>query len=1056
MIGSDATSPQDTGRVERPARLDAAAEAYATRLRWIGVQARLWGFAAGSVAGVLGWGLADFAFTVPDPWRALALPAVGLGGVLGWLSAGAAADRRGRAGDASIRDLERAAGLGPSGRFRAADELSAGGAGAPELRRLAVRRGDDDAAALDAPALADPAAVGLGRRWLLRGAAALAVAVALCPTAAWVTFDRAVRPLTELPGWTPHRFSVEPETPLIAGEPATLGVRIEDAPPWWVSLLSPRPAEARAQASFADGPPPVRASLVVAGVPDPLPLTRVRSGWAEGADADGGIAFRGRVAAPAASVMRVRVESDLGGSRVFSLPVDARPRVVAATATVTPPAYTGRPARTVALGATPPAEEDAGTEPHAELKVLEGSEVEVAFTTRVPLHAAAVEGGTASVEGHGGRLTRTFPASGDLALSLTGEAGAREALRLRVTAVPDAPPVAAVDLPTQVVRLAVSQTLDVPLSLRDDVAVAGAGYASGRTGPSDETAATLSPEEALATAATPRTRGAATAGVTISPAAMGLVPGDFLRGRVVAEDNRPAAYGGAQRSEPALFGVSIVSDEQMEALLRETRRVEQLLADFRALQDAVDLLEAERERLASDLASLAERAAAGATPEELVGDAAAAAAGLRRLAAASDALAAAFEERATGLSGYGFEDAQRADQAEQAAKLRGLAETARAAAEEQKAASRERSDAPGSPGAPGSVGAPAPGGSASGGSASGGSASGGGEASAALAAGEKGLRGGGDREEAEARTQDFLRLLAADELFGLRDRMMDGIRAQRALADEAAALRGKPPGAERDRAYADLAEQQAALEQEITAATEELRAAAEGSEALVPKLAGQALGIADAVEGLGLPPAFDEAIAAAGAGAAEPAAAATEAIASALEGLVSRVQPGPGQPNDANCLLLSAPEMQNALDQMAAAKRPGAGRGSGNSPGGSRGQGGSLAGGSGVGLAGEPRPAAGSAPAGRATSAAAAVAGVHAALAGGASDVAGRGDGSGPGAPDGVTLSGDVFQETLDVEASAPGDAASVRTLGVAPRYRRDAAAYFERLADEASAEAAP
>ncbi|BAM03365.1 hypothetical protein [Phycisphaera mikurensis] len=1039
--------------VARPARLDAAAEAYASRVRLIGLAARAWGAAAGSAAGLLGWLLLDLALPVPAPLRLLALPVMVAGGWAGWRLA---ADDR-DAAERGVEALERAAGVRGDGRFRGADELARpDAAGAAGLRRRAIKRGDAAAAGLgDAAALADTAPARRARGWLGETLLLAALFVVLLPTAAAVSLGRMVRPLTELPGWTPHAFAVEPRRPLVAGEPATLEVTIRDAWPWWVSMLGLAPEHDSGERSR----PAVRASLILGDAAEPVPLTRVGVAWGGASEKDqpGVRRFRGRVAAPVAATLHARVESDLGGGRWVSLPVDVSPRVVGGTVTLTPPAYTGRPAKTVRIPApfVPDAEDAETLPPHLKLRALAGTTVEIAVETRVPL--AEISAGPAGVEPTAGWVegrgaTRAIhrsevTESGDFRVALASAlAGgeATEALRLRIDAVPDAPPVAAVGLEPPVVRLAVSQTLDVPLSLRDDVAVAGAGYAEERgvlAAPEEAARPGLSPERDLAIEGSPLAGpGDATAGVSIIPAAMGLVPGDYVRGRVVAEDNRPTALGGSQRSEPAEFGVLIVSDEEMKELLREQRRAADLLEEQRALDDAVSLLDAERERLAETLAGLAARAEAGGDAASLAADREAAAAALRRLTAASDALAEAFEKRADRLKGYGFEASLAAGDRETADAIRDLAAAAQRAAGEQEDVAEPAPDGPPqAPGAPGSVGASAdPAGPS---------------ASEELADGAYALRPASDA--ATPAQHDLRRLAAADELFGLRDRLMTSIREQRAIADEAAALRGKPAGEQRDAAYAAVAERQEALEQELYVTIDALRGAAEASVERVPKLSAQAADIADAVEALALEPAFDEAIASAASGSAGPAAAATAEIATALASLVQQVRVGPGQPCDDVCLTLTEAQMQAALDEMAGSRpRPGpGGRGTGTG----RGQPGFLASGSGVGT-GAAGSAAGLAP-GAAT--AAALAGVHAALAGVPVDGAGSGPGSGrgPGDAGGVALAGEVFSESIEAGVSAPADAASARTAGVAPRYRADAAAYFQRLADEAdtsSAETTP
>ena len=359
--------------VPRPARLDAAAEAYASRARLVGMTAQAWGLAAGASAGLLAWLLFDLAFTVPAPLRLLALPAIAAAGWTGWRLAGVG---RGST-DGAIAALERAAGTRADGRLRGADELARpDAAGAADLRRRAVERGDAAAAGLgDAADLADRAPARRARGWLGKTLLLSAVLVLLLPTAAAVSFDRMVRPLTELPGWTPHAFDVESRSPLLAGEPATLEVTVRDAWPWWVGLLGLTPGEGGDDRTR----PAVRASLVLADGAEPVPLTRVGVSWGGATEEPepGVRRFRGRVAAPVAATLDARVVSDLGGSRWVSLPVDLSPRIVGGTVTLTPPAYTGRPAKTVRIPAPfPPAAGGEGARPTPQAEGARGHDGE--------------------------------------------------------------------------------------------------------------------------------------------------------------------------------------------------------------------------------------------------------------------------------------------------------------------------------------------------------------------------------------------------------------------------------------------------------------------------------------------------------------------------------------------------------------------------------------------------------------------------------------------------------------------------------------------------------
>ena len=623
-----------------------------------------------------------------------------------------------------------------------------------------------------------------------------------------------------------------------------------------------------------------------------------------------------------------------------------------------------------------------------------------------------------------GTLVLPVAQPGRLTLTLTaaerpggGPPEALEVLTVDVAVMEDRLPEVALDADAPLRLVSTERATVLRFEAYDDLGLAGAGELTRGVNALTQPLSPLPMQEPTA-ASDPRVRRGVSGvlEVRLDGPALGLLPGDAVRGSVVVLDRRPAELGGPQRSLPAAFGVLAVTEEELSEHLRATRRMDQLLSTDRALEDAVGLLEAERaalaeaaEALQADRAALA--AAAGsdtdaASQTQRAEDVAARTEAWEqraaRLAAASAELAEAFEDSANDASGYDAEAPMRDRHDARAEALRQLESLAREAAAE-----------------PDGPEAPRP-------------------ATDAVAAGGGSLADAELRQQAEDWQRDAERLAAADELLGLRDELLSLVQAQRALAERAAAMSGLP---DPDEAAAEaLAENQAAVREAVETMPERLRAACEAAGEIDPALEAQAQRLASTLEELGVEPGMSAAESDAAAGRLTHAAEAMGDAASTLEQLLKHAPTGPASASTRPSLCLTEQQVRAALEQMRG-NQPGSGPGGQPGAFAGSGRGGYLAAGSGLIQPGTPSN-------GRATAEArASLRGMRAALAsGGEGERAGGLGGDGTGA--GFSLSVDVAAERLDVEGGRYGGALRGGAAGVATRYREDAKAYLRRLAE--------
>jgi hypothetical protein len=238
-----------------------------------------------------------------------------------------------------------------------------------------------------------------------------------------------------------------------------------------------------------------------------------------------------------------RVESGSIKSPQYEITVVEPPSVAAITARVEPPAYTKRPATTIADG--------------SRIEVFEGSRVTLDIKASRPVRSIEIEwpSGTADTSegekrtaslaenGQNGSVTVVATRSGPFTVALSDSVGiaSRPDQPRRVIVRADAPPVVAVQGPDGVSDVSPSDTLRVGIAARDDLAVASVelhydvvrGDSAGDGGETKHVAVSM---KGLGSQSA---RGEAS--LALLP--LGLKSGDSLSYRVRVADNRPAPRG---------------------------------------------------------------------------------------------------------------------------------------------------------------------------------------------------------------------------------------------------------------------------------------------------------------------------------------------------------------------------------------------------------------------------------------------------------------------------------------------------------------------------------
>ena len=486
--------------------------------------------------------------------------------------------------------------------IRAALELSASGDPRTSLGSyLAARgieRGLGQVRALSAGRVWPGAAVARQLRTFLLQAGLAAALLAAGGARSWATLHRLFCPLEDAPPYTTVTFDIEPKAPRVV-----YGGNLEIS------------------AALAGGP--------VAG--DVLLLTR------QGGRVHRTPCFREDAGRYAQRLERltepVEFAFQSGRARSGWHPVEIwlEPQVEKATLTVTPPAYTHRPARTFAAGGEALAD-------------YEGARVSLELVSNRPLSGgellavARADGATNRVRGvaTGARSVRfewTLDADARIEAYLADARGlrGREPLRLAQRALPDEPPrVSISDPPAYAIA---TPTARVKLSglAEDDLGLRRAELVRALAGFRDR-ALDLGPSDAPRRMPLER---------EIDLAALGVQPGQTLEFCLEALDTNPR-IGGFAASDPVR--IHIVSEEDLAEQLRARERIEDFLARYR---EVARELEQVRQALEE-----AQKAAEGA-------DAAAQRAALEKLRQALEQGAEAFDRLARDLPLYDIDKQSR-------------------------------------------------------------------------------------------------------------------------------------------------------------------------------------------------------------------------------------------------------------------------------------------------------------------------------------------------------------------------------------------------------------
>lgn len=1043
MSRADTTSPMDRAVREVPRNpADTARLHHALRdatKRWRG--AKLLGLALAVVAwlgGALLVGVLLDAALGLSAWGLVAIDTALIGLAVGLLAGWFACAARSRHDPRRTAvALEHRGGVEPSRLINALD-LSSPDPDAvdprlsPALRDLAVRHGEAAAERVDPRALVDRAT--LRRSWI----ALLGVAVVL--VGAWVLMPRVfsavgprlLSPWADLPPYTALRFEVVISAgqagAIHVGKPGAIEVSITDG-----GDHRGLPTEATLVVVDAEGNKrPV--TMFRTTRPEDFPETDLGESGFRGADFRGPHRFTARFE-KFVGPMVFYIDTPAGRSGRYTVTPETAPLFESLHATVTPPDYTGFKPTTQRLSVSAPGTEitttpEAGTTATNgnTIRTLRGSALTLTVQSNVPL-AEAIVTDKLSTDG-----ARQFPGrdgmqpieavvivedSATYSIRLLGmdHKESLHAVGFEVVALEDRAPHVDILSPEPLALAVEGYPVPIRLVAKDDVGIASLklhlNVASREVRPIQ-----LAPD-------VPEAKVSATQELDLAQLGAGV--GDTIRYFATARDNSPFANtdsgnaadtsrGGSegglgQSAETPVYQIQVISQEEWQEIARTQYGLDQMRAEVEAIAEQLDMLAEARAEILEELEALQEKAAAGEALDDVerqqLQDLQEK---LEAFAEQTRELAEALRERAEVPSIYEFEEPFKE-------RLKALAEQLEQQAEQAEATN----DAAEPLGLPGIKPTEA-------------------EAEEFAEQSQQFAEQGepfdeASREEMEQFEEDLWKIELAEEMLFHAERIRAVIEQQREVEAKLGELRWReaeqlsPDEALR---LARFAEQEIELRDELEDAALMLRESAELAGPLLPTMSSTAIGLTEKLDGLEVYPDLERAAEQAEAQAAPMAHAAAQVAADKLESLLSETG---GMASNAEsdldgCLKLPKAGMQQALQQMARARaaqmaqgmmQGGQGRGSGGSAGGRANA--SLIG---------PRSMGPN----------------HADSASGRDD-AGRSSRATPA--DGFDDPNAENAESLNPDSTDTRGRSAVALPGVPARYQDAAAAYFQRLADEAA-----
>ncbi len=793
------------------------------------------------------------------------------------------------------------------------------------------------------------------------------------PNVVGAVVPRLADPFGNHPPYTALRFdvSVEPE-PLYAGRPAEVH-----------AVLRGPVAVDRAAVVFLDGPddPTARAPM----------LPRAQDLAAAGSAAsDNSRTFVLRIDRAERS-RSFYIDTPQGRSPTYELHVVPVPQFDAVRVTYDFPAYTAWD------DTVQPVDADG-------LRALAGTAARLRVQSNVPLKSGVIDFQPADPAAPPQRIAlRPDPddptavvgvlpitTDGHAALSLTGRDGtpSDEALTLPVAVVPDAAPRIAISAPEPRLVVPVGWAVDVRLDTADDI---GVDRLTLQRSVNQWGASRIELDPVHD--GPDRTRASST--YRFDLAELGARAGDVIHYHATVYDNHP---GTANAADSDIHVIQVISEEEYLEFARTRYRIDQIHDEFNALQDELAALERARQEALEQLEQLENKLAAGQplTDQEALA--------LRDLEdrletyrAQADDLATELRERVDQPSLYEFEDAYKeklaalADQLEQQTRLAdALGAATSQLRQDQAAPQRERFA----------------------------------RAAEAFRADDAPFDETSAAEQAQTQ-QDLEALRLAEELQAQGERLRMIIQEQDDLAQRLSAFNHADTlsGADQLRLQR-MAQEQSALETELTETTAALRAAADAAQDLLPNMSAGAMSIADRIDSMNIVGDMNQAAARAAAGQHRDAYAPARAAADKLDSLLSDCN-SMGQQADSDldgCFNLPRESISQSLQQMAQARGvPGMGQ----------------RGGDGAGFSGSQARMAIRGPAQLGQNG------------GGADGRLSGAAGEGGGQTDGRVETLEPVETLRPGERTGRGGAGGV--LGGVPLpYRGEAEAYFRRLADDA------
>ncbi|MEM9417533.1 MAG: hypothetical protein AAGA25_00580 [Planctomycetota bacterium] len=1011
-------TPQLTGLLRRAAG------------RWRGAQLRrhvLWSISLLVLAGLAAV-LIDASLGLPA-WGLIALDIATISFAMALLFIGI---RRVGASRMNLRRtavaMERRGGVGSSQLINALDLMEVqplDPATSGPLRELAVQHGDTAAQTLTPGALVDRQA--LGRAW---GLAALVLVVG---AAAWLTmprmFDAVVPRLLSPRAGLPPYTTLEFEVAIISG--GDDGV---------IHVGKPGVIEVTLSRAWGDRVLPEEADVVIVGLDGKDKRLPMHRSYREG-ESLLAVAANDPANAEAIPDLPTRfslrferidepfgfyIDTPDGRSQTYTLPLDTTPLFESLHVTVTPPDYTGWDATTQRLHA-----DDAESD-ESHVKALPGSAVMFAVSSNVPLTEARLELGPPSrpqaFPVHDGATSAEtlfiVNQATTAQLQLIGPDGKTSTLLpITIEALDDAPPTVSIHSPEPVALAVEGYPVPIRIVGKDDVGVASLKL---HLSVGDQA---IDPVELVDPSAAPPfgTRLGATHELDL--AALGIKPGDTLRYFASARDHLLFALGGppndlGQLAETPVQEIQVISQEEWQEMARLQYGLDQLRAEAEAFMEQMDQLEQARAEIVEQLAELKDQLESGEPltdaqqqqMQELQQQ-------LENYAEDAQALAQEMRERAEQPSLYEFEEPFKEKLKELAKQLEAQAEQAEDVQDAMEPLT-EAGESESQSGSPSPLGGVTPT-----------------QVEEFLEQAQEMIQDEGPfdeetQEQLEELEEDLLRLELAEELLFHAERMREVIVQQREVEKKLGELRHvgadalTPEQVERLTAYGEL---EFELRDELEDAALMLRESAELAGPLLPNMSGTSILLVERLNELVVYPDMEQAGERAEESDAPLAHAAAQIAADKLESLLAdagsmRSQAQQDFGYDPPMSLPKA-NQSKGLEQMSDAQSSAAQmrmqqrRGAGGSSGGmARGGNATVIG---------PRPMEGGpANAGRGTDAT------------GESDPTRAGGGY-------IPELGEA--ETLNPESTSSRSRAAIALPGVPARYQDDAAAYFQRLADEAA-----